>query len=432
MKIISLFLIFTITLFAIKEDGFYGDIRSQYISKIDTPTKVDSDSQKAFGFGTNIGYLTSFSDSLKFEVEVGYTLPFYEFAAGDAARFGIASPGGEYVDNFELKQKDSRSYLQLSSFNLQYASENLSTVIGAQDLNTPLTKAHDIRLVPNRFFAAFMDYTLNDTMHFQAFESLSMAGALDNREHGSNNDKAGHYSSMAKAVENQIDEDVEVAGLGFLYEDSIIKSNSWFYFFTQFFAKPANSEESDNHTITIIYTDIDYKLSKNTRISAQYINAEFPKKYQINRINDFSIFGLKGEQKMGDFTLIGAYNVSVGDGSVLDVWGARPEYAVAEEFWWGNSGIDMIKASAFKVGVDFRATKNLMIKTAAIEMQSDRAIADKRASISIWDVSLNYQAYDALEVYLLNESITYQLSQKTLQNNQKDSTIFKMGMRYHF
>jgi hypothetical protein len=401
-----------------KDAGFYGDVRALYMNK--SKLKENNFDAKAFALGTNLGYRYFLNDALSFEGEVGFALPLYGFAKGDEALFGMASPNG-FSDIFGQNRRDSVSYMQLSNLNVGYEVDGTKFIAGAQELDTPLTKAHDVRLVPNRFAALYFEHQLTPTLELFALESFAMVGALDNNDHLKST-SSGHYSSMSKAVHPDIPDEADLAAIGARYDNEKITSNAWFYALTQVIY---SSDTPADETVMVLFTDIDYKISSKSLLSAQYMNASLPASVSINNYNDFAIYGLKFEQQFGDFRLILAYNRSVGSGIILDVWGARPEYTVADEFWF--SSLDLSEAKSSKIGVNFRANREFCIKTAVIEIEGDDTIESKKGA-TIVDISFNYKPMENIELFLLNETINYY--KKPTQ--ELDQELLKYGVTFTF
>lgn len=179
-----------------------GDLRAVYFSET-----IKSDNENSLGLGLNptVRQESFVIERLTWEVGAGAAVPLSESSKGYAADAGMAQAGDTPFGDPEAES--SEAYATLTQFNATYDYGAGGLKAGYQLMDTPMPEKDDIRLVPNSYLAAVVDYTGIPDLTFVAGYVAQMAGAVDSS--ASENSHAYHSMSDA-AVGGMLAE----AGLG--------------------------------------------------------------------------------------------------------------------------------------------------------------------------------------------------------------------------
>jgi hypothetical protein len=323
-----------------------------------------NDAINALGAGVNLLYTQKLRDD--------YTL---------GAGFGVGAPLLESKDNaagnlllIEKGTANSGTYFSFDKLHIRYQSGDEDILIGRFVADTPLAASDDhYRLNKNALQGLFATFKnkVPDTL-FAAGYIQAFAGIDSYALNSDGSTSRGAFNAMSDAafgITGATKESVEDNGvltLAGIYSDEVrqLKAQGWVYYMPE----TAVSGVGEG-TLSAVYLDGDYYgMAMNNGVvmalSAQVISIGFS--------GDFSGFshmitGVKADitdLPIQELETTIAANSITGDGTVLNVWGAYPEYAAGSEVFLTGLG----KGTAIKIEGRYDLAKNLENSKARLDI----------------------------------------------------------------
>lgn len=355
---------------AFKEGKASGQIRGMYIKSDNKSPAVDT---SAFAVGGKLAYETA---------------PLYGISVGAAfytsQDVGTMNQNGAKVDGamFDRLGSDGNKPNSYSLLGQAYAVGTFgkTTVkIGRQQIDTPLAGSDDIRIVPNLFEAALVINTDLPSTTLIGGYVARMAG-LD-----SSSDKSPRiaFNSMSRSALGSI---ADMATLGTTNVSTVGDKGVYVLAAVNSSIKDLTLQAWEYYAVDVVnavYLQADYKLGLGAgtalNLAGQYYNIQgignlkdLLKTGTGNGKVDYNVYGAKAsvETPIG-LTPYVAYNKvseqkdgTLGGTMVFGAWGAYPEFAVADEFWFNSFGATskglnnaMNGAQTYKIGADYSLEK---------------------------------------------------------------------------
>ena len=343
-----------------------------------------NESVNALGIGANAFYDHTINENYRLGVGIAFGAPLSESDDGIAAQ----------QLNVELSESGKSSdFFSLNQFYLHYLQSQYDVKIGRVVLDTPLAASDDHwRLNKNSFEAVVGSYKVSESFHALAAYIRSFSG-IDSTALNSNGSTArDDFNSMSDAAfgvlgynKDQVD-NAGVMTLAALYGEEALKTQGWLYYMPEIEAGGLKT------SLTAFYGDLDW-VSPMGRKGELSVSLQA---YHIGLSKDFdtathNVGGLKVTMTsladMLDFTA--ALNMVSGDGAIMNLWGAYPEYAAGSEVFLTGLSEGMVAKLGARMNME-SLLENAILDLNVIMLDGDMSDYGPDSSALFGEIVLAY------------------------------------------
>jgi len=360
----------------LKTGNLTADVRTILVVNND-----GNETANALGFGANALYNHTVNDTFRLGVGIAFGAPLTESDDGIAAR----------ELNVELSESGKSSdFFSLNQLFVHYVQPQYDLKAGRMVLDTPLAGSdNEWRLNKNSFEALLGIYRPSAELTTVAAYIRSFSG-IDSYAFNSDGTTArDDFNSMSDAAfgaalynKDQVD-NAGVIALAAVFAAETLKTQFWAYYM------PEIEITTLKTGLNAAYADLEWHNDEGLGLGLQA--------YHIGFTQDFdtathSVGGLKIEQKKvaGVLDIALAANMVSGDGAIMNLWGAYPEYAAGSEVFL--TGLSDGFAAKLALSMDTRTMmENSRLNLNIMMMNGDMTTYGADSSTLYGELALAYK-----------------------------------------